>query len=187
MFAVAGWSARMDGMTSAAEPRTKSTNADVVDGLLALSRTLVATVARSLAQLEEDVTLGQYRVLIVLASEGPQRTSDLAQQLDVTSSTVTRMCDRLYRKQFIRRYRRSDDRRATWIMLTPTGQELVGEIMRRRRATIVRLARSIPAKHRESLAAGLHAFTNAAGELPEGEWWKRWRSAAEPDPLTVEG
>lgn len=174
-------------MTSVADPRAKSANTEVVDGLLALSRTLVATVARSLAQLEDDVTLGQYRLLVVLSSEGPQRTSDLAQQLDVTSSTVTRMCDRLYRKQLVRRYRRSDDRRATWVMLTPTGQELVGEIMRRRRTNIVRLARSIPAEHRESLAAGLRAFVAAAGELPEAEWWRRWRVAANVDPLTVEG
>jgi DNA-binding MarR family transcriptional regulator len=174
-------------MTSTVEPRARSANSEVVDGLLALSRTLVATVARSLAQLDDEVTLGQYRVLVVLASDGPQRTSDLAAQLDVTSSTVTRMCDRLYRKQLVRRYRRSDDRRATWVMLTPAGQALLGDVMRQRRANIVRLARSIPPQHRDSLAAGLHAFVTAAGELPENEWWKRWRVAADRDPLTVEG
>src|SRR5215475_10830070 len=108
-------------MTSTADVRVKRGTGEVVDGLLALSRYLVATVAQSLAQLDEDVTVGQYRVLVVLASAGPQRTSDLAEQLAVTSSTITRMCDRLHRKQLIRRYRRSDDRRATWIMLTPAG------------------------------------------------------------------
>ena len=174
-------------MTRTVEPRAKGATSDVVDGLLALSRTLVATVARSLAQVDEDVTVGQYRALVVLASDGPQRTSDLAQQLDVTSSTVTRMCDRLYRKQLVRRYRRSDDRRAAWIMLTPTGLELVGEIMRKRRAALVRLARTIPPEHRDALASGLHAVVAAAGELPEHEWWKRWRVAADPDPLMVEG
>jgi len=159
----------------------------VVDGLLALSRALVATVAQSLSQLDEDVTVGQYRALVVLATEGPQRTSDLAQQLDVTSSTITRMCDRLNRKNLIRRYRRSDDRRAAWIMLTPSGLELVGDVMRRRRATFVRLVRSVPADQRDALAAGLRAVVAAAGELPEAEWWRRWRVAADPDPLRVEG
>jgi DNA-binding MarR family transcriptional regulator len=97
------------------------------------------------------------------------------------------MCDRLCRKNLVRRYRRSDDRRAAWIMLTPTGAELVGDVMRKRRATFTRLVRSIPAEHREALAAGLRAVVTAAGEVPENEWWKRWRVATEPDPLTVEG
>jgi hypothetical protein len=66
-------------MTSTAEPRTKVGTAEVVDGLLALSRALVAAVAHSMAQFDEDVTVGQYRALVVLATEGPQRTSDLAQ------------------------------------------------------------------------------------------------------------
>ena len=173
-------------MTGTDAPRTRGSSGEVVDGLLALSRTLVALVARSLAEHDEDVTVGQYRLLVVLA-EGPQRTSDLAQELDVMSSTVTRMCDRLYRKNLIRRYRRSDDRRATWIMLTPTGAELLGDIMQKRRATLLRLARSTPIEQRDALAAGLHSVVTAAGELPENEWWKRWRAAADPDPLTVEG
>ena len=175
-------------MTTAATPRPKTTGTSgVVDGLLALSRTLVATVASSLNRLDEDVTLVQYRALVVLASVGSQRTSDLALHLEVTPSTVTRMCDRLYRKGLIRRYRRSDDRRATWIMLTPVGRDLVGEIMRRRRASIVRLTRAIPLEHRESLAAGLQAFVAAAGELPEAQWWQQWHVAADDDPLAVEG
>lgn len=72
-------------------------------------------------------------------------------------------------------------------MLTPVGQTLLGDLMRRRRANIVYLVRSIPVEHRDSLAAGLHAFVAAAGELPENEWWRRWRVAVDPDPHMVEG
>ena len=53
----------------------------------------------------EEVTLPQYRALVVLASRGPQRIVDLAGFLDVTASTATRMCDRLVRKGLVRRQR----------------------------------------------------------------------------------
>ena len=44
----------------------------LVDAVLGASRVLVAVAARSLADAGEDVTLTQYRSLIVLASRGPQ-------------------------------------------------------------------------------------------------------------------
>ena len=77
----------------------------VVDAVLTASRTLVAVVTSSLGAAAEDTTLAQYRALVVLASRGPQRVSDLARALDVTPSTAGRMCDRLVRKGLIRRHR----------------------------------------------------------------------------------
>ena len=43
----------------------------VVDAVLTASRVLVAVAARSLAEVAEEVTLTQYRSLVVLASRGP--------------------------------------------------------------------------------------------------------------------
>jgi DNA-binding MarR family transcriptional regulator len=160
---------------------------ELVDELVAASRFLVAIAARSMAELGEDVTLGQYRALIILATYGPQRTSDLAEQLAISSSTVTRMCDRLIRKDLIRRYRRSDDRRATWVALTEAGRSLVGEVMRLRRSTLAKVARAIPPEDRASMIVGLRSLLDAAGEPVEAEWWRRWRKAADSDPFAVEG
>jgi len=44
----------------------------VVDAVLSASRVLVAVAARSLSGVAEDVTLTQYRSLVVLASRGPR-------------------------------------------------------------------------------------------------------------------
>ena len=44
----------------------------MVDAVLTASRVLVAIAARSLADAGEEVTLTQYRSLVVLASRGPQ-------------------------------------------------------------------------------------------------------------------
>ena len=44
----------------------------MVDAVLTASRVLVAIAARSLADAGEEVTLTQYRSLVILASRGPQ-------------------------------------------------------------------------------------------------------------------
>ena len=70
----------------------------VVDAVLTASRTLVAVATRSLGAAAEDTTIAQYRALVVLASQGPQRMVDIAAALDVTPPTAGRMCDRLLRR-----------------------------------------------------------------------------------------
>jgi DNA-binding MarR family transcriptional regulator len=170
----------------AANTRKRSTdNTVVTDGLLGASRVLVALAARSLGQLDADVTLVQYRALVVLASRGPQRTIDLATEMEVAPSTDTRMCDRLVRKDLVRRYRRVEDRRATWVGLTEMGRDLVGEVMRSRRRAISQLVRSVTVADPAALAEVLETFVSAAGELPESQWWQRWRVSATPPPDTV--
>ena len=71
------------------------TDDEVVDAVLRASRVLVAVAVRSLAEVDDDVTLPQYRALVVLASRGPQRPTELADALAVHPSTITRLCDRL--------------------------------------------------------------------------------------------
>ena len=54
----------------------------------------MAIAARSLAE-AGDVTLPQFRVLVILASRGPRRVRDLADDLGVNPSGASRLCDRL--------------------------------------------------------------------------------------------
>ena len=92
-----------------------------VDAVLTASRTLIAVATSSLGAAAEETTIAQYRALVVLASRGPQRMTDLAGALDVTPSTAGRMCDRLVRKGLIRRHRARADRRAVQVSITPGG------------------------------------------------------------------
>jgi hypothetical protein len=64
----------------------------VVDALMRASRALVAITARSLSSVNEEVTLAQFRTLVVLSTRGPQTVTALAEHLDVHASTMTRMC-----------------------------------------------------------------------------------------------
>lgn len=150
----------------------------LVDAVLGASRALVAVAARSLADLADDVTLPQYRVLVELASRGPQRSADIAATLRVDRSTAGRMCDRLARKGLVQRRREDADRRAVRISLSSTGRDLVDQVTRRRRAEIARILRRMPKAHRPAVLEALRAFTDAAGEVPEQAWSLGWRAHA---------
>ncbi|MDY7084977.1 MAG: MarR family transcriptional regulator, partial [Actinomycetota bacterium] len=152
---------------------------EVVGALLALSRALVGLAARSLADLDEDVTLQQYRTLVFLVSYGPLRVVDLAHELNVTSSTATRLCARLERKHLVARQERPDDRRAAWITLTGSGRELVGAVMRRRRDILSEMIAELSLTRPLALAATLNALVEASGELPDSQWWHRLGAAGQ--------
>jgi DNA-binding MarR family transcriptional regulator len=150
---------------------------EVVGALMALSRVFVAETARSLSGLDQDVTLPQFRTLVVLVSRGPQRVVDLAQELAVTSSTAVRMCNRLVRKGLVVREERPDDRRVAWITLTAAGRDLAGDATRRRRELIAELVASLSFTRPLGFASVINALVEAAGEVPDSQWWQRWRDA----------
>jgi len=153
-------------VTSHALPRTADAAADeLVDTVLVASRALAAVAARSLAAAGDEVTLPQQRALVVLAARGPQGTAELAAELAVNPSTVTRMCDRLVRKGLVRRHRPACDRRLVRITLTMKGRDLVAEVTRRRRAELARLLGTLPSDQHEPVIAAFGAFAAAAGEL----------------------
>jgi len=143
---------------------------DAVDAVLTASRTLVAVATKSLGAAAKDTTIAQYRALVVLASQGPQRMTGLADALGVTPSTAGRMCDRLVRKKLIRRYRVSADRRVVLVSITPAGKLVVDQATARRRVLIAGILSSLPAATQRSIAEALTAFADAAGERPDSQW-----------------
>lgn len=144
---------------------------EVVDAVLRASRVLVAVAAESLAATDHDVTLPQYRALVVLASRGPQRPSALAEALSVHPSTVTRLCDRLVTKRLVDRGASPDNRREVSIRLTSKGRRLVDRVTARRREAITSIAAQVPARERAATVRALHALGDAAGEPPDTAWF----------------
>jgi DNA-binding MarR family transcriptional regulator len=161
--------------------RDPHASVEAVDALLAASRALVGLAARSLADLDPDVTLPQYRALVVLASRGPQKVADIAAELGVAPSTGTRMCDRLIRKGLIRRHRSTADRRVVRMTLTASGRDLVQGVMRRRRQELAAIVAATSNVWHPSVAPALRAFAAAAGDVPDQDWWLGWPDA---DPGT---
>jgi DNA-binding MarR family transcriptional regulator len=152
----------------------KVDHGQVVDALLAASRALVAIAARSVADQDAEVTLPQFRALVVLASRGPQRVMDVSGELGVDPSTGTRLCDRLVRKGLVRRQRSMADRRVVRVALTPAGRSLVDRVTMRRRDELTRIVAAMPDEWSIEVVQSLHAFSAATGEVPEGQWWMGW-------------
>ena len=142
----------------------------VVDAVLTASRTLVAVSTRSLGAAAEHTTIAQYRMLVVLASRGPQRMVDLAAALDVAPSTAGRMTDRLVRKKLARRHRGRNDRRSVVVSLTAEGRQVVDEATARRRVLIEEILARLPSGQQQAIASAFEAFAAAAGEVPEHLW-----------------
>ncbi|MEV4808960.1 MarR family winged helix-turn-helix transcriptional regulator [Micromonospora avicenniae] len=163
-------------------PASTSTGPEtgLVESLAALSRTLVGITTRTLATLDVEVTLSQYRAIAVLASRGPLRTVDLAAALHVHPSTATRTCDRLVRRGLVARHPDATDRRVSWLGLTTGGKELVGEVTRRRTDQIRELVRDRRTESARDLAELVEALVVAAGDPTERQWWQQWERCTEP-------
>jgi DNA-binding MarR family transcriptional regulator len=146
----------------------------VVDAVLSASRVLVAVAARSLSDIAEEVTLTQYRTLVVLASRGAQNLVGLAEAVAVTPATATRMCDRLVKKKLIVRQSEQDDRRQVRLALTKEGRKLVGAVTDRRRREIEAILSTIAPEEQTVLVQALSQFAAAAGEVPEQDWSTGW-------------
>ncbi len=155
-------------------PVAASAEDDLVDAVISASRVLVAIAARSLAEVGEEVTLTQYRSLVVLASHGPQRVAALADAVAVTPPTASRMCDRLVKKGLVTRRADRRDRRQVRIALSTAGRLLVDTVTVRRRAEIEQLIASIPSDSRGEVIAALRRLAQSAGEVPEQDWSTGW-------------
>ena len=147
---------------------------DVVDGVLRASRALVAVAARSIAQVDDTVTLPQFRTLVALAARGPQNMSVLAAELDVHGSTATRMCDRLVGKGLIGREVSTESRREVEVRLTPAGRRLLQKVTTARRRAIGQIVANVPKELRDGMVDALQAFGEAAGEVPDQAWAVGW-------------
>jgi DNA-binding MarR family transcriptional regulator len=142
-----------------------------VDAVMLAARVLVAVAAQSVASVEERVTLPQLRVLVMIASRGPQNLAAVAQALGVHPSNATRRCDKLVEAGLLHRSDDPADRRNLILRLTPSGRDLVQQMTEHRRAAIENVLGKMPATVRGDLVPTLRAFAQAANEVPPSEAW----------------
>ncbi|OIJ85763.1 MarR family transcriptional regulator [Streptomyces sp. MUSC 14] len=136
----------------------------VTRAVLTASRLLVAVSARSLAEVEERVTLPQFRMLVVLATRGETKLVALAELLQVAPSTAMRMVDRLIAAGLADRKANPANRRETQLRLTEEGRHTVEEVTARRRAEIAGIVERLRPTERLALVEALNAFNEAGGE-----------------------
>jgi DNA-binding MarR family transcriptional regulator len=136
--------------------------AAVVDAVLAASRVFVAVASNALAGTAPEVTLPQFRALVLLEQHRTLTVAQLAGELGVVPSTASRMCDRLVAKKLVRRSVDRANRRQVNLSLQPAGRTLIDESTRRRKQEIARLLRHLPRADQDRLAESLALLVTAA-------------------------
>ncbi len=136
----------------------------VTSAVLTASRALVGVSVRSLAAAEENVTLPQFRLLMLLNGHGETNLVTLADRLLVNSSTALRMVDRLANRGLVSRRVNPASRREVLLRLTETGQRIVDDVTARRREEIAAIVVKMPAQDRVGLVKALRFFADALGE-----------------------
>jgi DNA-binding MarR family transcriptional regulator len=109
---------------------------------------------------------------------------EIATNLAVSPSTVTRVCDRLVEKKLARRQPSEHDRRALHLTLTPKSRRLIKETMQRRRQEINGVLGLMSPPAQQRLAVALADFSAAAGELGDQAWTLGWTSSVETHPAS---
>jgi DNA-binding MarR family transcriptional regulator len=118
--------------------------------------------------MDVDLTMPQFRALVMIRRWGPQTGRELAGRLHVTPGTLVPLIDRLEEQGYLRRVPDKEDRRLTWLELTPKSDRLfrrlwgmgaariataVSQLVPKDRAELRRLLTRV-AEHLEAATAG---------------------------------
>jgi DNA-binding MarR family transcriptional regulator len=136
----------------------------LTDVVLIASRALIAVASRSIAAVDDAVTLPQFRALVVLDQLGGScRVGDLGSELRIQPSTATRLCDRLVRRGLVERNIDPANRREVSVDLTGEARRILDAVTAIRRREIAAIIAKVPKAQRAMIVAGLSAFRDAAG------------------------
>lgn len=138
----------------------------VTDAVLTASRLLVGVSARSIAAVDESLTIPQFRMLVVLYAFGPLKPSAVAEILHVNPSNATRMVRRLVAANLVERRVNPAIRREALLELTEAGEQTVAQVTTQRHRHIADIVERMSERDRTYLVEALEAFNVAGGESP---------------------
>ena len=136
---------------------------EFVSAILGASWVLVGTSTRSLAEVDDSLTVTQFRTLAVLGRAGQTNLQGLADELQVNASTAMRMVDRLVGVGLVNRQENPATRREVVLSLSPTGEQIFEKVMEKRREWVRDIVMKMPSGDRKTLVKALTSFATAAG------------------------
>lgn len=74
--------------------------------------------------MDVELTMPQFRALVTIRRYGRQTGRELARRLRVTPGSLVPLIDRLEEQGYVRRVPDLEDRRVTWLELTPKAERL---------------------------------------------------------------
>lgn len=135
-----------------------------VDELMAFevaTRDLVGVALRSVDRLE--MSLPQFRLLLMLHELGRSTSTQCAQALGVVGSSVTRLADRLHASGHLIRGADPANRSVVTLELTEQGSKVVKQVAARRRRELSRVLDQLDPAERAACAAALRVLHERLG------------------------
>jgi DNA-binding MarR family transcriptional regulator len=123
------------------------------------TRDLVGLALRSVDHLE--VSLPQFRLLLVLHELGPVSSTQCAEALGVVASSVTRLADRLHASGHLVRGSDPRHRSIVTLQLTDEGRQVVQKVVARRQRELRQVLDQLEPEERSACAAALEALHRA--------------------------
>jgi DNA-binding MarR family transcriptional regulator len=120
-----------------------------------------------LSAMEENVSPSHLRALQSLDHLGGAKVTALGEALGVPPSTASRISDRLTAAGLITREVAADNRRATWLELTPAGRAILSDLAGARAKALERVTEAMSPEERDALLLGAEGFARAYESLDE--------------------
>jgi DNA-binding MarR family transcriptional regulator len=122
----------------------------------------VAITARALADAGSELTIVQWRVLVVLhASDEPMTIGELARQMQASPSAMSRLARRLMARGYLASHAKRADRRERRVVVSERGRDLVERILAIRDTELIGLR--IDAADSAAVVRLAEAFAAIAG------------------------
>ncbi len=140
--------------------------ADLASAVERLLTAGIGITARAIDQTPDaiDLTLVQWRVLVIASASGGPRVGELAAHLGISVPSASRLVRRIEAQGLLTATRAVDDRRATNITLTEAGRRIVDGVVRRRRELI---GQALPAEPRAAQTDAARVVGEIASRLAE--------------------
>jgi DNA-binding MarR family transcriptional regulator len=110
------------------------------------------------------ISVSQCYALAALDEHGQLTMGELAQQMHLTVSTMTRVVDQLVARDLVRRWFDPEDRRVCCVELTKQGRSLLGKIRGELLETEKEILRKIKPEDRETLIFALKELSKAVDQ-----------------------
>ncbi|WP_063807659.1 MULTISPECIES: MarR family winged helix-turn-helix transcriptional regulator [Burkholderia cepacia complex] len=107
---------------------TALSSGDGLESLLARTRAALYHTISPRIKAQLGITISQARILLVLANRPPCMTAELARELDLASSAITRAIDRMEQCGLLTRKGCDSDRRIVRLQITQTARLLADRI-----------------------------------------------------------
>jgi DNA-binding MarR family transcriptional regulator len=135
-----------------------------VAALELMTRALVGITLQSLQTLGDEVSLPQFRLLLVAAGLGRAPSSAVAAKAMMTASSVTRLADKLEAAGLLERGTDPRSRSIVTVEVTRAGLDLVSRVVERRHELLADILAGMTPEDREAAARIARQFTDLAGD-----------------------